>query len=181
MGKTGVNDSRAALVWGLILAVVPFAIYGGLHTTVSATAVVVAGLAVFGIAFAINSALQPATARPAVDPAVESLPDPEGPAATPEADVTVEALYPATMASLDVAAFLGAIRLGLMYVNGLRKEVGQAMAAFDRTKTVALPALCAKCGCDDETLIELNAQIDVEGREPADVAFEWLQSEGFIE
>lgn len=34
---------------------------------------------------------------------------------------------------------------------------------------------------DDETLIELNAQIDVEGREPADVAFEWLQSEGFIE
>ena len=34
---------------------------------------------------------------------------------------------------------------------------------------------------DDETLIELNAQIDVEGREPADVAFEWLRSEGFIE
>jgi len=34
---------------------------------------------------------------------------------------------------------------------------------------------------DDETLIGLNAQIDVDGREPADVAFEWLQSEGFIE
>jgi len=34
---------------------------------------------------------------------------------------------------------------------------------------------------DDETLIELNAQIDVDGREPVDVAFEWLQSEGFIE
>jgi osmoprotectant transport system substrate-binding protein len=34
---------------------------------------------------------------------------------------------------------------------------------------------------DDETLIELNAQIDVEGREPADVAFDWLQSEGFLE
>jgi len=33
---------------------------------------------------------------------------------------------------------------------------------------------------DDKTLIELNAQIDVEGREPADVAFEWLQSEGFV-
>ena len=33
---------------------------------------------------------------------------------------------------------------------------------------------------DDKTLIELNSQIDVEGREPADVAFEWLQSEGFI-
>ncbi|MGH9254537.1 MAG: DNA polymerase III subunit alpha [Vicinamibacterales bacterium] len=34
----------------------------------------------------------------------------------------------------------GAIRLGLMYVNGLRKEVGQASAAFDRTKTV-VPAI----------------------------------------
>jgi osmoprotectant transport system substrate-binding protein len=33
----------------------------------------------------------------------------------------------------------------------------------------------------DKTLIELNAQIDVEGREPADVAFDWLQSEGFVE
>ncbi len=40
----------------------------------------------------------------------------------------------------------GAIRLGFMYVNGLRKEVGQAMAAFDRTKTLAPPLLCAKCG-----------------------------------
>jgi error-prone DNA polymerase len=28
----------------------------------------------------------------------------------------------------------GAIRLGFMYVDGLRKDVGQAMAAFDRTK-----------------------------------------------
>lgn len=33
----------------------------------------------------------------------------------------------------------------------------------------------------DETLIDLNAQIDVEGREPSDVAFDWLKSEGFIE
>jgi osmoprotectant transport system substrate-binding protein len=32
----------------------------------------------------------------------------------------------------------------------------------------------------DEVLIELNAQIDVEGREPADVAFEWLQAQGFV-
>ena len=32
----------------------------------------------------------------------------------------------------------------------------------------------------DETLIELNAKIDVEGREPADVAFEWLEKEGFV-
>jgi error-prone DNA polymerase len=49
----------------------------------------------------------------------------------------------------------GAIRIGFMYVNGLRKEVGQAMAAFDRTKTMAPPLLCAKCGCDDETMIEI--------------------------
>jgi error-prone DNA polymerase len=49
----------------------------------------------------------------------------------------------------------GAIRIGLMYVNGLRKEVGQAMAAFDRTKTMSPPLLCAKCGCDDATMIEI--------------------------
>ncbi len=48
----------------------------------------------------------------------------------------------------------GAIRLGLMYVNGLRKEAGQAMAAFDRTRTMSPPLLCAKCGCDDESMIE---------------------------
>ena len=29
----------------------------------------------------------------------------------------------------------GGVRLGLQYVSGLRKEMGQAMAAFDRTKT----------------------------------------------
>ncbi|MBI4266045.1 MAG: error-prone DNA polymerase [Acidobacteria bacterium] len=49
----------------------------------------------------------------------------------------------------------GAIRLGLMYVNGLRKEAGQAMAAFDRTKTLAPPVLCPKCGSDDESMIEV--------------------------
>jgi error-prone DNA polymerase len=49
----------------------------------------------------------------------------------------------------------GAIRLGFMYVNGLRKEMGQAMAAFDRTKTLVPPLLCAKCGSDDESMIEL--------------------------
>jgi error-prone DNA polymerase len=49
----------------------------------------------------------------------------------------------------------GAIRLGLMYVNGLRKEAGQAMAAFDRMKTVAPPILCPKCGSDDESMIEV--------------------------
>jgi error-prone DNA polymerase len=49
----------------------------------------------------------------------------------------------------------GGIRIGFMYVNGLRKEKGQAMAAFDRTKMMAPPVLCAKCGADDESLIEV--------------------------
>ena len=49
----------------------------------------------------------------------------------------------------------GGIRIGFMYVNGLRKDMGQAMAAFDRTKTLAPPPLCAKCGCDDESMIEV--------------------------
>ena len=49
----------------------------------------------------------------------------------------------------------GTIRIGFMYVNGLRKEAGQAMAAFDRTKTVTPPPLCAKCGSDDESMIEV--------------------------
>ena len=50
-----------------------------------------------------------------------------------------------------------------MYVNGLRKDVGQAMAAFDRTKTMAPPLLCAKCGCDDESMIEVRVR-----RRPSD-------------
>jgi error-prone DNA polymerase len=49
----------------------------------------------------------------------------------------------------------GAIRLGFMYVNGLRKDAGQAMAAFDRTKTMAPLLVCPKCGCDDESMIEM--------------------------
>jgi error-prone DNA polymerase len=51
----------------------------------------------------------------------------------------------------------GAIRLGLMYVHGLRKDAGQTMAAFDRTKISAPPVLCAKCGSDDDTMIEVVA------------------------
>jgi osmoprotectant transport system substrate-binding protein len=31
-----------------------------------------------------------------------------------------------------------------------------------------------------EVMLDLNAQIDVEGRDPADVAYEWLTAEGFI-
>ena len=33
---------------------------------------------------------------------------------------------------------------------------------------------------DDKTLIELNAQVDVDGRDPVDVAHDWLQKEGFL-
>ena len=32
----------------------------------------------------------------------------------------------------------------------------------------------------DEVLIDLNAQVDVDGREPADVAMDWLVKEGFV-
>ena len=49
----------------------------------------------------------------------------------------------------------GAIRIGFMYVTGLRKEMGQAMAAYDRTRTLAPPVLCAKCGSDDDSMIEV--------------------------
>jgi error-prone DNA polymerase len=48
----------------------------------------------------------------------------------------------------------GAISLGFMYVNGLRKDVGLAMAAYSR-KTPVPPVLCAKCGSDDESMIEI--------------------------
>ena len=62
----------------------------------------------------------------------------------------------------------GAIRLGFMYVNGLRKEVGQAMAAFDRRNSGEAGSSldiggasrrpdrpsCGKCGCDDPSMIE---------------------------
>jgi error-prone DNA polymerase len=49
----------------------------------------------------------------------------------------------------------GAIRLGLMYVNGLRKDVGVTMAAFNTSKAPAPPVLCVKCGSDDESMIEV--------------------------
>ncbi len=61
----------------------------------------------------------------------------------------------------------GAIRIGFMYVTGLRKDVGQTMAAFDRTKTLAPAACCcakrgsrrcdcAKCGSDDDSVREVR-------------------------
>ncbi len=32
----------------------------------------------------------------------------------------------------------------------------------------------------DKVLLQLNAKVDVEGREPAEVAYEWLKKEGFV-
>ncbi|NOT27208.1 MAG: error-prone DNA polymerase [Acidobacteria bacterium] len=49
----------------------------------------------------------------------------------------------------------GAIRLGLMYVNGLRKDVGVTMTAFNTSRAPAPPVLCVKCGSDDESMIEV--------------------------
>jgi error-prone DNA polymerase len=50
----------------------------------------------------------------------------------------------------------GRVRLGMMYVNGLRKEVGQAIeACSDRgARSEVRGARCPKCGCDDESMIE---------------------------
>ena len=60
----------------------------------------------------------------------------------------------------------GRIRLGLMYVVGLRKEAGQAIATIrparrrakreggSRTKPTMNPIICPKCGSDDESMIE---------------------------
>ena len=50
----------------------------------------------------------------------------------------------------------GAIRLGLMYVNGLRKEVGQVIASYvvsGFSRTQNRPE-CPKCGSDDDSMIE---------------------------
>jgi error-prone DNA polymerase len=74
----------------------------------------------------------------------------------------------------------GGVRLGLQYVSGLRKEMGQAMAAFDRkagpaqnadpaqylanrlgagSRSAAPPLRCAKCGSDDDSMIEVVADV----------------------
>jgi error-prone DNA polymerase len=45
-----------------------------------------------------------------------------------------------------------------MYVDGLRRDAGQALAAIDRTKVMTSPRLCPKCGCDSETMIEVVRQ-----------------------
>jgi error-prone DNA polymerase len=67
----------------------------------------------------------------------------------------------------------GAIRLGLRYVTGLRQEAGQRMAnaacsakpsgerqpraaeAVERSAEAVTLQVCPKCGCDDQSMIEL--------------------------
>jgi error-prone DNA polymerase len=57
----------------------------------------------------------------------------------------------------------GRVRLGLMYVNGLRKEVGQAIAACSDIRSArreaggaeeATELRCPRCGCDDPSMLE---------------------------
>jgi len=61
----------------------------------------------------------------------------------------------------------GSVRLGLMYVNGLREITGRAIAAGglapqSRTQPLGTPgdlamldtSRCPKCGCDDESMLE---------------------------
>src|SRR5947207_243876 len=51
----------------------------------------------------------------------------------------------------------GAIRLGLRYVHGLREQAGRAVASHQSPVTSRRsewPAICPKCGCDDETMLE---------------------------
>jgi error-prone DNA polymerase len=54
----------------------------------------------------------------------------------------------------------GRVRLGLMYVNGLRREAGEAIAACGAMRearpesTEATDLRCPKCGCDDESMLE---------------------------
>jgi error-prone DNA polymerase len=63
----------------------------------------------------------------------------------------------------------GMVRLGLRYVNGLREDVGKAIAAVlcrggsldpptqsldPPTQSLDLPTACPKCGCDDSSMLE---------------------------
>ena len=51
----------------------------------------------------------------------------------------------------------GSIRLGLLFVNGLRSEVGQAIAAVTPPPAdTGTPKRCPKCGCEDASMIEIS-------------------------
>ena len=48
----------------------------------------------------------------------------------------------------------GAVRLGLRYVRGLRKEIGEKIAATAEAAR-ASDTRCPKCGCDDPSMLEI--------------------------
>jgi error-prone DNA polymerase len=48
----------------------------------------------------------------------------------------------------------GRVRLGLMYVNGLRQEVGKAIEACSEWRVANGEWRCPKCGCDDPSMLE---------------------------
>ncbi len=53
----------------------------------------------------------------------------------------------------------------------------ELLEEFPRVEEVMEPISAA---LTDDVMQELNRQVDVEGRDPADVAYEWMLSEGFI-
>ncbi|MFI7494060.1 glycine betaine ABC transporter substrate-binding protein [Kocuria sp. M4R2S49] len=53
----------------------------------------------------------------------------------------------------------------------------ELLEEFPRMEEVMEPISAA---LTDDVMQELNRQVDVEGRDPADVAYEWMLSEGFI-
>jgi hypothetical protein len=56
-GRGTINDARTAQLWAALLALVPLLIYVGLRINLPVQGVVLGGLALFGVAFAINSAV----------------------------------------------------------------------------------------------------------------------------
>jgi error-prone DNA polymerase len=51
----------------------------------------------------------------------------------------------------------GAVRLGLRYVRGLRKEIGEKIETTTGGRRDAVTR-CLKCGCDDPSMLEIAAQ-----------------------
>jgi predicted MFS family arabinose efflux permease len=56
-GNVHANDARTAQIWGFALSVVPVAMYAAMRAGAPPAITVIAGLAVFGVLFAINSAV----------------------------------------------------------------------------------------------------------------------------
>jgi osmoprotectant transport system substrate-binding protein len=70
----------------------------------------------------------------------------------------------------DDKGFFPAYNVAPMFATSVIKQYPQLRGVFDQIS----PKLT------DATMQELNKQVDVEGREPADVAADWMVKEGFI-